>query len=145
MWIEQDVYSTSRELNLPIGGICNPNFVTNIDLCNKFLSMINSSRFLDEHLSILIGKAIHNSYQGNEEGLRLWIRHIESSFVDETNINRNQTLKDVYGNFDDDNVTIRTLAWYAKLDSPEDYDKYMNPTNSPVRWFEYKSNKWQET
>ena len=116
------------------------NFITDIKRCNELLSMINSSRFLDEYSSVLIGKAIHNSYQGSEEGLKLWVK---SCFINETDIKRNQKLKDIYYNFDDNNVTIRTLAWYAKRDSPEHYNKYIDSTSSPFKWFEYKSNNWQ--
>ncbi|SNW63028.1 DNA primase [Orpheovirus IHUMI-LCC2] len=93
---------------------------TDIDLAQQvFLRLISPERFNIECTWLEIGYSLFNVTNGSDLGLEIW-----SNFTEE--YSNNYTSDDCslhYGdnNFTQSSYTIKTLAWYAKLDSPEEY------------------------
>lgn len=83
------------------------------------LSMIDVSRSKHEHYLIDIGKALYNIYQGNERGLFLWLE-----FTRHTSTKDQEEYESMYSTFYGSPITIKTLAWYAKIDSPKEYERW---------------------
>ena len=88
-------------------------------MCSLFLTMLDKKRITEEHFWIEIGKALHNAYKGSETGLDKWMNLTES--VDDERVD---DCKAAYYNFPDTKITIKTLAFYAREDSPIEYKKW---------------------
>ena len=86
-----------------------------------FISMINPNRIKSHHYWIDIGKALYNIYKDNTiEGFKLWIELKKYTLSCEI-----KNAYRLYNEFSSDNhLTYKTLAWYAYIDSPEDFDKW---------------------
>lgn len=102
-----------------------------IKLAETMLQLIDPQRSCTEVYWTTIGKALHNTHQGHESGLKTWIRHTESSINDSPVPNFMQvegsigeTCTKLYQAFVDNTITIKTLAWYARKDSPTEYNEW---------------------
>lgn len=103
-----------------------------MELAERFLPMINTSRFSQEGFWINIGRALYSSDEGGENGLLSWIRHTEraiSAFPvvpDFTMVAGNlaDTSRDLYQTFGNNPITWKTLAWYAREDSPDRFSSW---------------------
>ncbi len=82
-------------------------------LCGVFLPMLNHERFQITHSRINIGKAIYHTYNGSREGCILWM-HYSNSLDDKE-----------YYTFHDDKITVKTIAYYARVDSLDMYQKWI--------------------
>ena len=93
---------------------------TDFEICLKLLEMMGAKRFKIESYFMDIGKAFHKSTEGSQVGLDEWIRvsNWKKTKFDEDH------LENKYMNFDMEEITVKTLAWYAKEDSPEEYQKW---------------------
>lgn len=126
-------------------------FVNGVDV-ESLLSMVNTERFIDYHQCLSIGKALYTIYDGNDIGLELWINRIKQSII-----NTKQTSKitegdeivrcqELYKVFNNNPFTIRTIAYYAKTDSPEQFIEwkriYEMGLKSPHTWYEFKNGQW---
>lgn len=100
----------------------------NIPLCHKFVSMICPKRFLEKILCSTIVSAIHNVYQGSEQGIDFINQTIDSYLVDEE---IKTFVEKIYQN-PKENKTIKTLAWFARCDQPENYQNWICDINDPV-------------
>jgi len=82
-----------------------------------FVTMISPKRANKENYWLDVGKALYNVYEGSQKGMDVWIRFTEDgeSFTpDDCELE--------YSCFNIDNYfTVRTLAWYARLDNPVHY------------------------
>ena len=102
---------------------------SDMELAERMIPMINPQRFLREALWLDIGKSLYISDDGSENGLLSWIRHTERALNGITNIpdfmmtadTLADTCRNLYYTFANSSVTVRTLAWYAREDSPERY------------------------
>lgn len=92
---------------------------SNEHLSTVFLSMLERKRAEEEHYWTDIGKALHSCYNGSERGLEKWINFSESS-----DVHTAEDCKSSYYNLLDNKITIKTLAFYAREDNPNEYKKW---------------------
>lgn len=85
---------------------------TPIGLANRFLGLLDKSRFTEKIYVMEIGRALYHSYEGSSDGCEVWKQH-SKVYID--------NYEDTYSSFYDSHITIKTLAWYAKEDSPKNY------------------------
>lgn len=123
-----------KEITLPKGGevktgieklkISNNNsFEEDYDspeyLSTVFLGMLSKKRADEEHFWIDVGKVLYNAFSGSERGLEKWMEFTEISDKRDP-----EECKKLYYNFININLTIKTLAYYAKEDSLNEYIKW---------------------
>lgn len=91
-------------------------------MAERFLLMIHRRRVSEENMWLDIGKALYNITKGENKGLELW-----QNFTSQTDDHSPEDCEDEYLMFDTNNfITIRTLALYAKEDSPNLYKTWHN-------------------
>lgn len=97
-----------------------------------FVDMWSDSRFSKYHYWKTVGEAIYDAYVGSSEGLAHWI-DITKAYLSRCNVQPRylekgavQTCSKYYRTLKCDRVTIRSLAWHAREDSPEDYHAWHN-------------------
>lgn len=97
----------------------NPN---DFEICLQMLDMLGDKRFKVESYFLDIGKALYNATDGEQEGLDEWIKiaNAKKSGFDEN------YCESKYMNFDIEEITVKTLAWYAKEDMKEEYFMWHN-------------------
>lgn len=89
-----------------------------------FLNMINKERISIECFWIDIGKSLYSIFKGLREGLTLWKDFSGNAL--------SSKCERVYPDLNYDNkLSIKTLAWYARIDSEKQYTKYCS-VNVPV-------------
>ena len=85
-----------------------------VELSKLFLDMIDKNARKHDIYWLEIGKALYNITDGNDEGLMLW-----------KNFSDDERCEDKYPDLDTkNNITIRTLAWYAREDDPTRYEQW---------------------
>lgn len=98
------------------------------ELAIFFLNLLNISRFIGDEITWLtVGKAIYQIYDGEEDGLKLFILKTEEATKKINNIKEfliyRKTIKNTcefhYNSFNNVHNTIKTLAWFAREDSPK--------------------------
>ena len=102
---------------------------SDMELAERMIQMINPQRFLREAFWMDIGKALYISDEGGDNGLLSWIRHTQRSLTGVTNVpdymrvadTLEDTCRNLYYTFANSPITVRTLAWYAREDSPDRY------------------------
>lgn len=100
-----------------------------IRVANKFVSLIEPIRFFTEIYWLDIGKAIYTVYNGHDDGLQLWIQQLQRAMAYpktipeflQTETHWINICHELYPTFINNKITIKTLAWYARTDSPELY------------------------
>lgn len=107
---------------------------THIELARIFLELLSDDRFFIRPYFMDIGRALHAIYKGDNEGKNVWFRYADRSLRD----NEEGELPDHLINLDDYaleymkftekdyGIDIRTLAWYAKEDSPDEYNEWQD-------------------
>lgn len=93
------------------------------------LPLISVSRFQNQLYWLDIGCALYSEYEGSEEGLKLWIDSSRKAFdtmPDFIGDNLDVTCKELYCTYDTSYITVKTLAFYARKDSPENYAVWHN-------------------
>lgn len=103
-----------------------------MELAERMIPMINQQRFLREALWLDIGKALYMSDEGGENGLLSWIRHTERSIAGVNNVpdfmrtadTVADTCRNLYYTFANSAITVKSLAWYAREDSPDRYGNW---------------------
>jgi len=88
-------------------------------LTSIFLKLLNVKKAEKEHYWLDIGKSLFGAFEGEERGLEKWIDFTENSDVFSAD-----DCKTKYYNFTENNFTVKTLAFYAREDSPEEYQKW---------------------
>jgi phage/plasmid-associated DNA primase len=103
---------------------------TEMELAERMLQLIDQSRYYKEALWTDIGKALYTAANGGENGLMSWIKHTSKivgynipDFM-KTNSTLDETCKYMYYMFDKSNISVKTLAWYAREDSPVKYNSW---------------------
>lgn len=103
---------------------------TPIEMSEKFLSMLNNSRFTNYSSWLEIGKSLFNSDEGGNVGLHLWVRHTRRATKDIPELpkflepNLEDTCRNLYYTFSTSSTTVKTLAWYANEDCPRRFDDW---------------------
>ena len=96
-------------------------------ICDQLLPLLKEERYKQENYRLDVGKAIYNIYDGEDEGLDIWIRFVEpAGIIPGTNKCVWETCTKLWENdFETQNyIGIKTIAWYAKQDNPEEYNKW---------------------
>lgn len=100
------------------------------DHIDLFIDMWSDSRFSMFHYWKTVGEAIFDAYVGSNEGLAHWI-DITKDYLDRCNVRprylekgATATCSKYYRTFKCDRVTIRSLAWHAREDSPDEYQAW---------------------
>jgi phage/plasmid-associated DNA primase len=88
-------------------------------LSTVFLEMLDKNRASQEHFWIDIGKGLHHAFKGEERGLEKWI-----DFTEYADTFGAEDCKAKWYNLVDDKITIRTIAYYARVDSPQEYKRW---------------------
>jgi phage/plasmid-associated DNA primase len=106
----------------------NPIEEDDMEFAETLISMLKRDRFLKESFWLDIGKALYSAGDGSENGLLAWIRHTERALLGvpvpdfiKTIDNVQDTCSNLYHTFADSDISIKTLGFYARLDSPEAY------------------------
>jgi phage/plasmid-associated DNA primase len=109
------------------GKVDNP---TDYELCETFLRMLSAERFNKKEFWINIGKALYHATGGTEKGLDKWIEVTSRS----KNKDLDEYLCREYwcGGFYFEHITYETLAWYAREDSKEAFDKWHDSWIEPM-------------
>ena len=94
-----------------------------INIVRTLIHYIDHSYVNQKSSWLAIGKAIHKTFDGSDEGLKLWI-----NFSLQEQRNNNQIEDDcrlLYPSFRQyNNFTLKTIAWYAKKSDPQHYDEW---------------------
>ena len=112
---------------------------TGEDILNELLPFVSSQRYTNRKSWLDIGKAIHSTYKGSEEGLSIWIGNTEKTLlvVNTTpEFLKSKNISDIcteeYNNFGDRvHITYKTIAWYAKEDNVEKYKAWHREWSEP--------------
>lgn len=104
-----------------------------IDICERMIPMLKNERFFLESSWLDIGKALHYSDNGREKSLLLWIKHTERVLEDNkmkpldfmlARGNLKTSMTNIYSSFSNKQITDKTLAFYARIDSPVEYTEW---------------------
>ena len=102
---------------------------TDVELNERMMSFLRPDRFVKESFWLDAGRASYTSNEGSENGLLSWIRHTERAVNGLGNPPAfmlaaqtiPETCRNLYFTFANTPITVKTLAWYAREDSPERY------------------------
>lgn len=112
---------------------------TKRDIMIELLPLIATSRYTDKVEWLSIGKALSNTYEGNQEGLTIWINETERNirtlkrpppFLENENVH--DACYRFYDSFELKNdLTVKTIAWYAMHDNPDAYKRWHKEWSTP--------------
>ncbi len=105
---------------------------SDIHFVESILRMLDKKRFTNEPFWMDLGMALYNADNGSDVGLAAWIRHTEKQTADMQVLpsyllsagSISNTCKNLYYTFSNSNITIKTIAWYAREDSPHEYAEW---------------------
>lgn len=99
-------------------------------IASQLIGILNPKRFLDPIYNKEIGKALYNASYGKDEGLDLWVKSfarvhkMDPEDEDHIDYYKIDSMKTGYYGFNTTYVTVKTIAWYAKEDNPEKYERW---------------------
>ena len=90
---------------------------TDFEMCLQLIEMFSEKRFKTESYFLDIGKALYNATEGENYGLEEWVRisNRKKTGFDQSYCERK------YLTFDIEDISVKTLAWYANEDTKEEY------------------------
>jgi len=96
----------------------------------KFISMWDPNRIVSALYWKLIGQAFYTLTDGTNRGRKGWVDVIKDaltksrkrSYMSKVNVQR--VCDATYAGIRFDEIDVKTLAWYARIDSPEKYQKW---------------------
>jgi len=93
---------------------------SDFEICLELVNYLADKRFNQETYFLDIGKAFYHATEGGDHGLKAWIRMAEerSENYDEDFCRLN------YEGFGGENITVKTIAWYARSDDDEKYRQW---------------------
>lgn len=110
-------------------------------MTNIFINLIKNDRYLTKSYWVKIGMSLHKVYNGDDMGLKIWIESTKKAYDNLQcvtpefirSINKQDGVNEIntacsylYDNWSDIRHTIKTLAWYAREDSPYEYEEWHN-------------------
>lgn len=96
-------------------------------LAKIFLGMLDPKRLKNDYYWLDIGRAIFNIYDGEERGLDVWV-----DYTNTTDDQDHTLCEQYYAKFGINNkLTLKTLAFYAREDSPDEYNRWHRDWYSP--------------
>ena len=96
------------------------------DMAERFLTMLSRDRIENDHYWLDVGRSLYGTFEGSERGLELWTR-----FTEKSDNHTPEECQNLYPTFNGTKLTVKTLAWYARIDSFEEYDKWHKSWYSP--------------
>ena len=90
---------------------------SDLEMCFELIELLGDKRFKSENYFLDIGKALYKATEGEDLGLTEWKKLIDRKKLDFDK----EFCDSKWIGFDNEEVTVKTLAWYAKEDHPEDY------------------------
>lgn len=91
-----------------------------IDRADRFLTMLGRNRVEKDHYWMDVGRALYTVTSAEKTGLDLWIQ-----FTEQSDNHDAEDCSVLYEKFNVNNTeTLKTLAWYARQDSPECYNRW---------------------
>lgn len=97
------------------------------EIAERFLPMLSRDRVESDHFWLDVGRALYGTFEGSDRGLNLWIQFTEKS--DNHDADECKTL---FPTFYDTTFTVKTLGWYARQDSPDEYDRWHKEWYTPA-------------
>lgn len=95
---------------------------TDLDMAEKLLPMLSSERINNEHYWLDIGKALYNSDRDPEKKKAL---ELFQDFTDRGTERDSEACEEPWDTFGVDNpLSIKTIAYYARIDSRSTYDEW---------------------
>jgi phage/plasmid-associated DNA primase len=92
-----------------------------IRMASSLLALLSIDRFNKDYSWLDIGRVLFNIYKGSEEGFNIWASYSTKASVQ----GRDKAMcKFKWSEFKKTNLTVKTLAWYAKQDNPTAYDAW---------------------
>jgi phage/plasmid-associated DNA primase len=89
-------------------------------MAERFLAMLGPHRIESNHFWNDVGKALYNTHNGGERGLELW-----TQFTQRIPSKDFEECEYAYPEFStENNLTYKTLAWYAREDSPDQFNQW---------------------
>lgn len=93
---------------------------SDLEIALEMIEMFKDNRFENENFFNDIGKALYYITDGGDEGRKIWIQFAESrSSKFDADYCDNK-----YDSFDEFDITVKTLAWYARQDNLDKYDRW---------------------
>lgn len=92
-------------------------------MVNYLMPLLSVNRFKIEPFWKDVAQCLFNIFRGDEKGLHILIQYSEKVEMKERD--RNTCMK-YYRTLREDHLTIKTIAWYAREDSPEGYKSWHN-------------------
>ena len=89
---------------------------SSLEMSSRFLPMLSRERVETDHFWMDVGKVLYNCDNGGENGLTEWIR-----FTEKSDSHNEEECRHLYPTFRDNLLTVQTIAYYAREDSPESY------------------------
>lgn len=95
----------------------------NLEVAKRLVPLIDSSRAEDHTDWMNVGWALYNSTEGSMDGMELWNEFTQRG-QDPRGEDRVRNEWNIMGRNSYDKITMGTIHFFAKADSPEKYDEY---------------------
>jgi phage/plasmid-associated DNA primase len=119
--------NNTKTINSNKNQSCDPGDEDEIQIAERLLQMLNRERVEYDHFWFDVGKSLYGTFKGNDRGLELWI-----SFTERSDNHNSDECKLLYPTFYETHLDVKTLAWYARKDSPQDYDRWHKSWYTPA-------------
>lgn len=100
----------------------NPSEDDPLSMCEQLLPLISDKR-LEENTNawLEIGKALWNADRGSRKALEIW-----GNYSEQHELYDSELCEEKWDEFSYNNpITVKTIAWYARIDSPNEYKKWI--------------------
>ncbi|CAK7995091.1 D5 DNA Primase [uncultured virus] len=103
--------------------------VSEVEAGLGFIEMWDPDRIVSRKYWKLVGEALYNIAGGEQSGLNMWVGVVKSILEEMPSLplfyrdkNIRKLCENAYNTFRLRRVTIKTLAWYGRIDNPELYE-----------------------
>ncbi len=97
------------------------------EIAERLLSMLSRERIESDHFWMDVGRSLYSVFGGMDRGLELWIQ-----FTQKSDNHTPEECKELYLSFYDTHLTLKTLGWYAREDSPDEYERWHREWYTPA-------------
>ncbi len=93
----------------------------NLVIAHHLLPLLDVARFNVEPVWLSVGRALYSITEGGTVGLDLWVQHSAKA----TASGRDKAAcTAIYPTLCGSQVTVKTIAWFARADAPSEYQKW---------------------
>lgn len=106
---------------------------SDMELAERMIPMLDAKRFTNENFWYDIGKALYMAHEGADGGILAWATHTKRILANNNieplpfmraNGTVDETCESLYHTFMNSPISVKTLAWYAREDSKEQYAQW---------------------